>query len=523
MLSCDFCFGLPLSFLLTTMLSPTVCQLFSAAGTFPDVYDRLAGVPGIDPDLISKLRNRSISEHMFQQKLRLMHHDPHDDNSDSLLVSLSDRQFGAWISRQDGQIADQFNSASVSKFRKIGRSCFFSRDCRPELDGRERCFGGLRMRHLCRTAEPTQAIIPTFMVQRSNEPDERTWLSADDVHAFHHLFHAASSMAIVVHGFRQSHRDVSVIHKTLLSEQTHDVIVSMKYKHAARGPLYARAIANAEVVAFFLSLFVSHVIHNSPIQPEHVHVIAFSLGTQVAHFTSRFLAESNITLGRITGLDPSAVLTTGIQLSHEDADFVDVIHTSAGYSCKKWAASYLQGRVGIGHAIGHVDFFPNGGAHQPSCSNIILNLNLACHHLMAIVYFANSIRSCNYTSFPCDSRLQPNAFYDQQCMNPGPLDKWSVMGCVRTSDASRPCGRRSCSSRTPVSPCVPSAGPASPSSPALPCTPPSPGLTLSAGPADPTLLLFLALLHAPRTKIMKAVNIEMNDFIVRACSVHERS
>lgn len=66
-------------------------------------------------------------------------------------------------------------------------------------------------------------------------------------------------------------------------------------------------------------------------------------------------------IGRITALDPA-----GPAWSHEDmdphkerlcpsdADFVDVIHTDIYYS-------------GFTAPIGHVDFYPNEGKHQPGC------------------------------------------------------------------------------------------------------------------------------------------------------------
>ena len=42
------------------------------------------------------------------------------------------------------------------------------------------------------------------------------------------------------------------------------------------------------------------------------------------------------------------------RLSADDAALVDVIHTNAG-------------KLGEGPAIGHIDFYPNGGKEQPGC------------------------------------------------------------------------------------------------------------------------------------------------------------
>jgi len=62
-----------------------------------------------------------------------------------------------------------------------------------------------------------------------------------------------------------------------------------------------------------------------------------------------------------SGLDPALPgfdvgLVSAGTLSNSDADFVDVIHTCAGY-------------LGYKTPLGHADFYPNGGGPpQPGCS-----------------------------------------------------------------------------------------------------------------------------------------------------------
>lgn len=59
-------------------------------------------------------------------------------------------------------------------------------------------------------------------------------------------------------------------------------------------------------------------------------------------------------------MDPAlpffATLNSDWKLDKNDADFVDVIHTSAG-------------TFGKLEATGHVDFYVNGGSLQPSCQS----------------------------------------------------------------------------------------------------------------------------------------------------------
>lgn len=69
-------------------------------------------------------------------------------------------------------------------------------------------------------------------------------------------------------------------------------------------------------------------------------------------------------LSSLTGLDPARPMFEGSagpesSLDKNDAEFVDVIHSSAG------SLGYME-------PIGDVDFYPNNGkAHQPGCKGIL--------------------------------------------------------------------------------------------------------------------------------------------------------
>lgn len=51
---------------------------------------------------------------------------------------------------------------------------------------------------------------------------------------------------------------------------------------------------------------------------------------------------------------------SGVFVNRDDADFVEALHTSGG-------RSYARGQLGMIEPIGHVDFYANGGQHQPGC------------------------------------------------------------------------------------------------------------------------------------------------------------
>ena len=95
---------------------------------------------------------------------------------------------------------------------------------------------------------------------------------------------------------------------------------------------------------------------------DKIHVIGFSLGAHLAGQIGRTVQKKAGKIGRITGLDPAKYVKKSHQLSRKDAHFVDVIHTNSG--------DFLEGCLSIKWPIGHADFYPNGGMHQPGCQKI---------------------------------------------------------------------------------------------------------------------------------------------------------
>ena len=120
-----------------------------------------------------------------------------------------------------------------------------------------------------------------------------------------------------------------------------------------------------------------------------VHLIGHSLGAQVCGFAGQGLKK----VGRITGLDPAGPSFDGAsrqaRLDMTDADFVDVIHTDSRSFIPFFGLGTLQ-------AVGHVDFYPNGGKNQPNCGKEILTgtiRGLLCNHIRALDYFIASINA----------------------------------------------------------------------------------------------------------------------------------
>ena len=87
----------------------------------------------------------------------------------------------------------------------------------------------------------------------------------------------------------------------------------------------------------------------------------------------------------MTGLDPAGPKFTNAEkdfrLDESDASYVDVIHTNAGF-------------LGTSQRVGDIDFYPNGGKHQPGC---LVNGRLK-KGIFKILHELSS-RCSNYLSF----------------------------------------------------------------------------------------------------------------------------
>ena len=190
---------------------------------------------------------------------------------------------------------------------------------------------------------------------------------------------------------------------------------------------YAQAVANSLVVGRETGLLTHKLVEENLATPCKIHFIGFSLGSHVSHFASRWFSElqsksarsmkrssagPGVKIGRITGLDPAARHFQGFRGSHlnkDDADFVDVIHTSGVVNGGDYI-DILNSRFGFKESVGDVDFYPNGGVYQPDCESTSMTSGLAeyygCSHNKAIYYFIDSlqpeVKKEKLISVPCD-------------------------------------------------------------------------------------------------------------------------
>jgi len=130
-----------------------------------------------------------------------------------------------------------------------------------------------------------------------------------------------------------------------------------------------------------------HQLLDNGLNIELLHLSGHSLGGQTVGKVGRQLKKNShgkYVIPMIIALDPAGPGFVGIhrpgfsQISKYDAKFVQIIHSS----------SYL----GMTAECGTVDFYPNGGTHQPGCGILFID-NDICNHLRAWKLFQAALRS----------------------------------------------------------------------------------------------------------------------------------
>ncbi|KAF8791739.1 Pancreatic triacylglycerol lipase-like protein [Argiope bruennichi] len=246
-----------------------------------------------------------------------------------------------------------------------------------------------------------------YLLYTPEQPEEVCYFEPNDANEC--VFNVTYETKILVHGYTVQllpGNYFEQIKNKLLKYNSYNVIIVNWTNY--NGPSYLLAKAEAYLVGINIGTMINFLVSNKGMNPSNVHIIGHSLGAHVAGVAGKQVPN----LGRVTGLDPAGpFFTTFIEfnrLSFTSAKLVDVMHTS----------NYLTGvGLGMGDAIGSIDFYPNGGNEQPACQmgnefrnadaqvNIVTSLltMASCYHNIALPYFMNSIHECKYLSVECEN------------------------------------------------------------------------------------------------------------------------
>ncbi|KAK8392573.1 hypothetical protein O3P69_014761 [Scylla paramamosain] len=198
---------------------------------------------------------------------------------------------------------------------------------------------------------------------------------------------------VIIHGFLGWGTEPWILHfkDKLLRVFPSSNVVSVDWPAGSAWwlPGYYTAVHRVPGVAEDLAALLHSLATTCHLDLHDLHLIGHSLGAHVAGLAAAPLQ----TVGRISGLDPAGLMYHNVpanqRLDPSDATYVDVIHTNGCNTFDKWLDCY-----GINENIGHSDFWPNGGKHQPSCTKKrkrVTNGEIGCSHEMAYMYYIESL------------------------------------------------------------------------------------------------------------------------------------
>ncbi|XP_010078272.1 PREDICTED: inactive pancreatic lipase-related protein 1-like, partial [Pterocles gutturalis] len=264
-----------------------------------------------------------------------------------------------------------------------------------------------------------------FLLYTRQNPSVYQEISAVDAATIGYSnFNTGRITRFVVHGFIDKGEEnwLSDMCKRMLSVEDVNCIC-VDWKKGARCP-YTQASNNIRVVGAEIAYFVDVLTQQYGYSPAKVHIIGHSLGAHVAGEAGKRRPG----IGRITGLDPAQPYFEGtpieVRLDKTDAEFVDVIHTDSAPT-----VPYLG--FGMMAAIGHLDFYPNGGKEMPGCAKNALSQIVdidgiwegtrdfvACNHLRSYKYYSDSI-------------IYPDGFLGYACASYDGFESGNCFPCPR--------------------------------------------------------------------------------------------
>ncbi|XP_013183841.1 pancreatic lipase-related protein 2 [Amyelois transitella] len=201
-------------------------------------------------------------------------------------------------------------------------------------------------------------------------------------------FNPNHNTVVIAHGWL-SNQNTGInarIREAYLGKGEANVIV-LDWRRLARSN-YITAVRGVPAVGKGLGQFIRYLVGVTGARYETIHLVGFSLG---AHLVGNAGRELDGRVARVTGLDPAGPLwnLNSNRINSGDARYVEAIHTNGAIT-----------GLGIGTAVGHADFFPNGGNSQPGC------LTYICDHNRAWEFFAATVSYDHLVGRECSSSLQ---------------------------------------------------------------------------------------------------------------------
>lgn len=165
---------------------------------------------------------------------------------------------------------------------------------------------------------------------------------------------------------------------------------------------YITASYRVKPVGKVLAKFIDFLHREAGTHFKDIQLIGFSMGAHIAGIAGKFVQTGRIPV--IYALDPAMQLfryeKAEERVAITDADYLEVIHTSAG-------------TYGYDRPLGHVDFYVNFGSNQPGC------FFHECSHFRSFQIFGESLRkdyNFELRGEGCDIALWQDLTRNRRCL-----------------------------------------------------------------------------------------------------------
>lgn len=264
-----------------------------------------------------------------------------------------------------------------------------------------------------------EVISPRFPVFTKNSRTHPKFIDINDPFYVNKLgIDPKGTIYFVTHGFLDSGDKLWIqqILNALLDQDKEGTatVIGIDWRNGSHVP-YLQAVANIRVVGAIAAHLINFLKEELKIKNlDKVHMIGHSLGAHLCGYAGHALQRDfNLTLGRITGLDPAehqfSDVEPEVRLEKSDAKFVDIVHSDI--------KPISQSGFGMIKPIGHIDFYPNGGLDNPGCdysyetymsrkgTDSPIQKLISCAHTRSYKYFTDSIShpECPYMAISCES------------------------------------------------------------------------------------------------------------------------
>jgi len=223
-------------------------------------------------------------------------------------------------------------------------------------------------------------------------------------------FNPDNKVVILVHGWNSDGDGFGNDYAPAFLEADDYNVIAVDWGDLETWANYPQAAARSKIIGEYAADLIGLLTAFGDNVFDNIHLIGHSLGAHAVGFMGKKTQEWGLgKLKRITGLDPALPFfeladETG-RIDKSDAEFVDIVHVNSGWL---W-----EGCLSFVKQLGHVDFYPAGGSHQPGCieaciGSACFNITVedlikgGCSHSRANYYYAESLVGGNFLGWKCD-------------------------------------------------------------------------------------------------------------------------